>query len=116
MADSMIAAYIAEEYERETRENEHGFISFSARPPEFLIGDIYVRPESRGRGHGQVLALACESIAKERGCSYLSCNVYVDPSRPEFATNKVRKFIRFGFNILRLHGSDILMTKELKGE
>ena len=36
-----------------------------------LLNDLYVRPESRGRGVGETLVVAALDVARERGASHL---------------------------------------------
>lgn len=114
MSDRMLLDYIAEEYDRQALTTEDGFITYKIVGAELVIGDVFVEKSRRGLGSGQKLGIMCEDLARENGCSYLSCNVYVDSERPKFTTDKVRKFLLFGFHILRVHGNNIIMVKELK--
>ena len=59
----------------------HNFSTFLGRAGIYLE-DLYVRPESRGRGHGKALIQRLANIAMERGCGRLewSCLDWNQPS------------------------------------
>jgi len=113
-SSNMLTQYIAEEFDRKVIKSQHGFVSYKIIGKEFLIGDMFVERMKRSEGLGQELGRICEDLARDSGCSYLSCNVYVDETRPEFTTRKVRIFIDYGFKVLRISGSQIIMIKELE--
>ncbi len=48
----------------------HNFSTFLGRPGLYLE-DLYVRPESRGKGVGKLLLKELARIAKDRGCGRL---------------------------------------------
>ena len=52
----------------------HSFSTFLGRPGIYLE-DLYVRPESRGRGVGRALLVHLARLAKERGCGRLEWSV-----------------------------------------
>lgn len=51
-----------------------------------LLSDIYVRPESRRRGHGTRLARAVADALHERGASHITLSVHVEnaPARAAY--------------------------------
>lgn len=59
----------------------HNFSTFLGRAGIYLE-DLYVRPESRGRGYGKALLKKLASIAVERGCGRLEwwCLDWNEPS------------------------------------
>jgi GNAT superfamily N-acetyltransferase len=52
----------------------HNFSTFLARPGLY-IEDIYVRPETRGKGIGKAMFEYLRGIAKERGCGRMEWSV-----------------------------------------
>jgi len=116
MSASMIHDYIAEEFNREVIVLDYGFVSYKVIGPELLIGDMFIKKERRGEKLAPELSRACEKIGLEKGCTYMSCNVFIDDERPEYTTEKVRKLIGARFSILRTVNNQIIMVKELKGE
>ncbi|HVK17656.1 MAG TPA: GNAT family N-acetyltransferase [Fimbriiglobus sp.] len=52
----------------------HTYSTFLARPGIYLE-DLFVLPESRGRGHGKALLAALAKLALERGCGRLEWSV-----------------------------------------
>jgi GNAT superfamily N-acetyltransferase len=58
----------------------HNFSTFLGKPGIYLE-DIFVRPESRGRGHGKDLLRAIARLAVERGCGRVEWSV-LDWNKP----------------------------------
>jgi GNAT superfamily N-acetyltransferase len=52
----------------------HNFSTFIGRPGIYLE-DLFVNPESRGRGYGKALLARLAAIAKERNCGRLEWSV-----------------------------------------
>lgn len=48
----------------------HNYSTFLAKPGIYLE-DLFVRPESRGKGHGKALLVRLARIAVDRGCGRL---------------------------------------------
>jgi GNAT superfamily N-acetyltransferase len=52
----------------------HNFSTFLGRPGIHLE-DLFVRPETRGHGHGLALLRALGRVARDRGCGRIEWNV-----------------------------------------
>ena len=52
----------------------HNYSTFGGRPGIYLE-DLFVIPESRGKGHGKALLVALAKLAVERGCSHVQWSV-----------------------------------------
>ena len=75
-----------------------GFSTFNARPL-INIHDIFVVPESRGRGVGKQMLDRIETKARQLGCCRLTLEVRED--------NRIAKalYLKFGFDQARYDGS-----------
>ncbi len=57
----------------------HNYSTFLGQPGIYLE-DLFVRPESRGQGHGRALLAELARIAVERGCGRLEWSVLIGTS------------------------------------
>jgi ribosomal protein S18 acetylase RimI-like enzyme len=64
-----------------------------ARPDEYFIAHLAVRPEYQGKGLGRALLIAADDKAREQGCRKLSLTVEVDNDRA------LALYLRTGFCI-----------------
>lgn len=108
---TVLCNYIKEEWGRETVEFDYGFYSyqFFKETGEFLVGDMYVVPEKRGKGLSILLGNAAEKHARDLGANHLSCIISIKPS----ATRLIKGYILFGFAICDAKNGQIIMIKEL---
>lgn len=90
-----------------------GFIAYQHVGNEFFITDMFVVKTSRGHGYGQKLGQMAEELAKELGCSAMTCNVHITGVNAGRATRKVRIFTEFGFRIDTTGMNVITMIKEI---
>ena len=101
--EKLFLDYFFEEYGRETIVNEHGFISYSFHgTDECLIGEIYIRPESRKSLEVKKLFSQVEGIAKSKGYKYITGIVAIGEDRAEKSTKILRTYFAYGF---KLYGS-----------
>lgn len=90
----------------------HNFSTFLGRPGLYLE-DLYVRPESRGKGIGKLLLRELARIASERGCGRLEWAV-LDWNGPA-----IRFYESLGakqlsdWRIFRLTGEDLTRLADL---
>ena len=52
----------------------HNYSTFRGKPGIYLE-DLFVKPDSRGKGHGKALLLALAKLAVERGCARVEWSV-----------------------------------------
>lgn len=71
----------------------HNFSSFLGKPGVHLE-DLYVRPEFRGRGHGQALLKHLAALALERGCGRFEWTVL------DWNTSAIEFYRRQGADVL----------------
>lgn len=107
---SMFSDYVKERAGRRTLETEKGFMIYEIKPPECFIHDAYVMPEHRLSGEGARMLVAIEEIAKEHGCSKMTCTV--SPGA-KGSTNALKAVLASGFKLTASVQNLIAFAKEI---
>lgn len=107
---SLWAEYSKERLNQHTIEWENAFISYTIEGQICVIQELYVRPSARKLGVGSKLARLVEDEAKRQGCTnvWLQVDVLANGSTEALAAS-----IAYGFKLLTLEGSRIILTKQL---
>jgi GNAT superfamily N-acetyltransferase len=92
----------------------HNFSTFEGRPGIYLE-DLFVRPEARGEGLGQVLLAELARIAVERGCARLEWSVldWNEPAIGFYRSLGARPMDEW--TVMRVDGSALAALAEAKG-
>lgn len=107
---SMFYNYTKERAVKDIVENDMGFATFVFNGAECYIEDIYVVPEHRCKGAASKLADIIASVAKDRGCKYLTGSVV--PSA-KGSTESLKVLLAYGFKLLKSEPNIIYFVKEL---
>lgn len=93
---------------------ESGFVFYRALGPEFHIAHYYISPEERKKGHTSQVGAALEEIARNKGCTYLSCIVTQEKGKEAIQSRLVKIYLDFGFKIMITNDRAIIMAKDIK--
>lgn len=107
---SLWADYAKERLGHQTIEWENAFISFSIENKVCVLQEVYVRPLARKLGVASKLARIVEDEAKRQGCTHIWAQVEVLSNG---ATDSLKACLAYGFKLLTLEGSRIILMKEL---
>lgn len=105
------------EYKRERegvetlRDGDLGFAAYSIHGEECYIEDIHVVLEAREKGVARRLADQVETIARKRGCKYLTGTVHKGSSG---VTVSVIAMLKVGFEVYSWDNEKILFIRRFK--
>ena len=95
-------------------EKEHGFFTYTiVNEEEFLISDMFMEESKRGRGEGLSLAREAEAMAREKGCKFLSCNIWPKEHTIAHTNWLLLAYMRFGFSLVSVKDGALIMVKGL---
>jgi ribosomal protein S18 acetylase RimI-like enzyme len=106
----MYADYIREREGKEVLETDKGFAVYSFEGPYCYIQDIYVKPDFRRSRAAWEMGETISSLAKAKGCKYLSGTVYAGTNG---ATESLVGQLAYGFKLHSAENGKILLYKEL---
>lgn len=90
--------YLLEREDAHLMSNSYCFVSYKFIENECIIRDIFCDPKHRHKGYVNKFLLEIETLAKSRGCEYLTGTVWSgDPN----ATYNLGYAFRFGFKLSR---------------
>lgn len=107
---SLYAEYVKERASRETVETENGFMTFQIQGNECFIHDAYVRPAFREGGTAAAMLGAVTTIAREHGCTILSCTVCPSANG---STESMKVILACGFKLGQSVQNLISFVKEI---
>lgn len=103
--------WLKEYKNKDTLDSEHGFIIYSKLNNEVIyLEDMFIKPESRNQKHSLDLANKLVTLAKEQG--FVQLITSLDPKTPMFERS-YNNAINFGFKISHVHGSLIILKKDI---
>lgn len=105
--------YMINEEGKTVLDREGGFIAFTIKGEECYISDFYVKEEMRGSGLALKLANDAVNYAKEYGCKFMSCNIFINQANRKMFAHKVRIFSEFGFLPETANSNVLTMLKEI---
>ena len=107
---SLWAEYSLERANIETIENDVSFLTYKIELSECFIQDAYVQPGARNIGIGAEMIKKLETIARERGCKFVTC--FVCPGALH-ADVSLKAVIGVGFKLFGSSENVIIFKKEL---
>ena len=107
---SLYAEYVKLEEKYKIIETEHGFMTYQITGKEFYVSDFYAR--KRGKESYEIWNEA-KRLAVEHGCEVFTGNVWLDPTRSEYATKKLKIFMGHGFKVQRADKNIIMVLREV---
>ncbi len=107
---SLYGDYIKETFGKDIVEDNEGFVSFSIVNDECYVEDVYVIPEARLKGKTDVLMAKVVSIAKEKGCKYLTTTI--NPGIKTVERSMI-VILNYGFKFHSSEKNKIIFIKEL---
>lgn len=108
---TLYPAYFLELWGTHTIEREHGFATYLFDGPECLIDDMYVTPEHRRQGLCFELADAVSALAKQHGCTVLTCKT---SQRIKGWEGRREVFLKYGFKEFKQENDMLYFVKELQ--
>lgn len=108
--ESLWAKYQKELGDGIVLEKDNGFIQYNISGKECFIQEMYVEPDQRHKGIGQILFNEVLEVAKKHGCSSLTSTVRVGKGDH---TRTVLCGILLGMKILSVNNNVIVLIKEL---
>lgn len=109
---SLYADYVKLEERYDIIETDHGFVTYQLCDKELFVSDCYVRPTSPNGEWNRVWD-SLKDKAKEVGCTHLSCIVYLDPTRVDYTTRKMKTFLGHGFKVVSSQVNKIVLLREV---
>ena len=107
---SLYARYLLERTNWGVVENDKGFIVYSIKNQECFIRDIFVLPEFRKSREATKMADEVTEIAKDHGCTYLSCTVCPEANGADMSLKVV---MAYGFKLHSANNNLIILKKDL---
>jgi ribosomal protein S18 acetylase RimI-like enzyme len=107
----MYAEYLNEVYGKKTLQTKEGFVIYSTDNDILYIEDIYIKPDSRGKGIGKELFNYMCIFAKGRKFKKLMASVVL--SSKDSNINLAKYITELGFRITRSNDIIIYLMKEL---
>ncbi len=107
---SLYGEYVKETRGLETVEDERGFATFLITKEECYIESIYVSPGFRKTKIASQMADEIRSIAKMRGCKYLTGSINLTISSPEAS---MLAQLAYGFKIVLAQNNVIFLKMEI---
>lgn len=113
--NSMISDYFKEGCNYDTLlMPEVGFMMYRKFDEELHISHFYILPEKRHKRLSEDFNKEINRVAKELGCSYLSCIVDFNDKPAEVASRLVRIYLEYGFTIHSLmNDSHVIFKRNL---
>lgn len=109
---SLHSKWLKEYHNKEILENEYGFITYwYPNETTIYLEDIYIVPEQRNKKIGLDLVNQAIEIGKEKGC--IQSIGSLDPNTVLFQKN-LDNMLTFGYKISHIHGSLIILKKDIK--
>lgn len=106
----MMIDYFKERLGVEAIEKDAGFLIYKILGPECFIQDFYVKPPLRGKGVGSEMVKELESLAKTKGCSFLTASVHAPAKN---STDSLKVVLAMGGELVGVSGQDIFFKKNL---
>jgi predicted GNAT family acetyltransferase len=107
---SLYSQYNSECRNKQTIENDNGFLVYSIDHGILYIEDYFVTPEHRGTGLLEDMASFAIEIGKSKGCKQLLGSVDI---QTKDSTVCVEKLIKYGMKIYSLKGNVIYFMKDI---
>jgi hypothetical protein len=107
---SLYADYLHETSQKHILEREWGFATYHIRGTECYIEDIFITVDRRKSKSASELAQHIETIAKAKGCKFLTGSVNTAIKDP---TTSIKVLLAYGFKFLRSETSIIWFCKDL---
>lgn len=105
--------YMIHEEGKTVLDRDGGLIAFTIKGEECYVSDFYVKEEMRGSGVAIKLARDAVNYAKDLGCKFMTCNIFINESNKKMFAHKVRIFSNFGFLPQSANNNVITMFKEI---
>ena len=102
--------YMKERFGYESLEEEWGFALFNSAPPILFLQDLYVKPELRGSHKGTRFVDRLIQIAKERQCSVIQAQVWLNDRNHE---NTLKAGFKTGFKMTACGDNVIIISKSV---
>ena len=111
----MVADYFLETSGYNTVEvPEVGFYMWRKFDEECHIGHFYILPEKRKGQIAPTIGADMEKVARENGCTYLSCIVDFENRTNDVASRLIKVYLNFGFVIHSMYNNtQVIFKKEL---
>jgi GNAT superfamily N-acetyltransferase len=107
----MYFEYIKEKMGRDVYIYEDkGFATYEIRDKELYVVDAYVKPEYRRQGVIRKMFEHGIQVAKENGCTHITCAVEPHLNNPE---QSMTAFLHIGFKIFRSLEGWIILKKDI---
>ncbi len=108
---SLWARYAEERLGWKTIETEGGFITYSLRPPEASVEELYVVPELRKTPLGRRLVDQAMADIKDNSVSTVWAKIYIKSKGAEEALGLN---LKYGFKLAGLVGDDIILKYKVE--
>lgn len=100
----MFRDYIREKYRYEKPlELEEGFVFYRIAGEYLSIGELYIRPEFRGRRNFIKFGDAMKLIAKQNNCKFMVCQTELTGAKDE---NSIIAILGYGFKVIGVKEGD----------
>lgn len=109
---SLYADYVKLENKNDIIETKYGFITYQLIDKEMFISDTYADPDAEVKYRYEIWDSA-KKLAKESGCTVMSCLVWIDPTRVDYTTRKVKTFLGHGFKVKSADKNTIVLVREV---
>lgn len=109
---SLYSDYVKEREKKNVIENEHGFVKYKIDEKDkyMYLEDMYIRPESRGKGFSKKMTDFLCLIAKDKGCTKLITSVV--PSA-ENSHKSLLVILKYGGKLRSAYNDIIYFEKDL---
>lgn len=107
---SLYSQYIKEREDKETIENDRGFLTYFFIPQGCYIQDLYVSPDYRHSHEASQLADQVVEIAKQKGISKLYGSV---SPNSQGGTDSLKVLLAYGFKLDSCGPAGIIMVKDI---
>jgi GNAT superfamily N-acetyltransferase len=107
---SLFSEYIKEKLDKNTIEDERGFITYFFTDKGCVAEDLYVKPDFRRQGVATELVDAVFAIAKEKGCKKVFTGTI--PTAKD-STESIKFILAYGFKLSDSTHNYIMFSKEI---
>jgi len=111
--DSHYFKYVNEREGSEILNKYYGFITYKTHQEECFIVDMFIDKEYRGSKKSKEMINDLSSIAKSKGCSFISAHIQ---DNDKCVTKTISAAIANGFKIFEANHGRITIIKNLKGD
>lgn len=105
-----------EYYGNEILEKPYGFVTYQVDGEECHITELFISEKDRGDGKALEICQETEKIARERGCKFLTCEIWPKKHTISHTNWLLLRYMRFGFSVVSAKEGAIELVKGLGGK